>query len=273
MVPSNSDSLLLISPEKEYKISPPKELQGKDAQRDMERWKNALEYAIGRANKFESKIVGGWLMKRGGKGHKVQNSKRRYFVLRGNLLQYYSEPKEKTNDISTLKGYIDIAKIIELEIMQGGSTGNHSLRLMTSDYKEFILSAKEESDRNRWLEGIDNQIKMLEDHEFQVCYNLKESIKRVGKLYRADIYPKPSSAAVNFVALTEVGLRFYGASVDRPAIEKDLAKDVQLVVPLLGAYCGLDNQTNRMLLVDNMGNSFSVYCKEKEFTSDWESTL
>lgn len=275
MVPSNSDAILLVSPEKEYKLSPVKEaLVGNNtAAREIERWKNALEFAISRANKFDAKVTGGWLQKRGGKGHKVQNSKRRYFVLRGNLLQYYSEPKEKTNDISTLKGYMDIAKIVDLEIVTGGNPSDFRFRIVTSDYKEFILQAKDEADRNRWIESVDRQIKLLEDHEFQVSYNLQETITKHGKLSRADIFPKPASAVANLVCLSQVSLRFYPNSLDISSVNKDIAKEVSLVIPLLGAYCGLDNQTNRILLVDSMGNSYSIYAKDRETNKQWEAEI
>jgi hypothetical protein len=274
MVPSNSDSILLVSPEKEYKLSPVKDLaSSSNTAREIERWKNALEFAISRANKFDAKVTGGWLTKRGGKGHKVQNTKRRYFVLRGNLLQYYSEPKEKTNDISTLKGYMDIAKIVDLEIVTGGNPTDYRFRVVSNDYKEFILQAKDESDRNRWIEAVDRQIKLLEDHEFQVSYNLQETVLKNGKLNRADLFPKPASAVSNFVCLTQVSLRFYPNNADINSVTKDIAKDVSLVVPLLGAYCGLDNQTNRILVVDSMGNSYSIYAKDREVNKQWEADI
>lgn len=41
-------------------------------------------------------IASGWLVKTGGKGHTVKNSKRRWFVLRGVFLSYYTEDPSKS---------------------------------------------------------------------------------------------------------------------------------------------------------------------------------
>jgi hypothetical protein len=41
-------------------------------------------------------VAAGWLVKTGGKGHTVKNSKKRWFVLRGVFLSYYTEDPSKS---------------------------------------------------------------------------------------------------------------------------------------------------------------------------------
>ena len=41
-------------------------------------------------------MAAGWLVKTGGKGHTVKNSKKRWFVLRGVFLMYYTEDPAKS---------------------------------------------------------------------------------------------------------------------------------------------------------------------------------
>jgi hypothetical protein len=69
--------LLLVTGQKEYIIAPTG--TNEDAsKKEMERWKHAIEFAIGKANQFTGKLFGGWLHKKGGKGHTHQNTKKRY---------------------------------------------------------------------------------------------------------------------------------------------------------------------------------------------------
>jgi hypothetical protein len=42
----------------------------------------------------------GWLSKRGGRGHDFKNTKKRHFVLKGNMLAYFSSPRVRSTLIS-----------------------------------------------------------------------------------------------------------------------------------------------------------------------------
>eukprot|EP01156_Anaeramoeba_ignava_P005177 Anaeramoba_ignava/a246591_67.p1 GENE.a246591_67~~a246591_67.p1 ORF type:complete len:124 (-),score=36.93 a246591_67:12-383(-) len=86
----------------------------------------------------------GWLWKR---GHFRKNWKKRYMVLRGNVISYFPN---QTTDNSKARGLIDC---------EGATISDYPKRtngflVRESTGKEFPMSAKSEEEKNEWIEVL-----------------------------------------------------------------------------------------------------------------------
>ncbi|KYQ90846.1 hypothetical protein DLAC_07717 [Tieghemostelium lacteum] len=107
-------AISLITPNGvEYTFTNASGLSPEDAIKTMENWGYSLSYAIFLANKIKEDPICGWLNKRGDKGHQFKNTKRRWFILQGNKLRYFTQP-QKFNKITALKGIIDLTHLSEI---------------------------------------------------------------------------------------------------------------------------------------------------------------
>eukprot|EP01132_Coremiostelium_polycephalum_P005358 gene5358-6684_t len=86
---------------------------GEESIKDMENWAYSISYSIHLADKVKEEPMSGWLYKRGEKGHQFRNTKRRWCILQGSKLRYFSSPP-KNNKIITLKGIIDLSHLSEI---------------------------------------------------------------------------------------------------------------------------------------------------------------
>ncbi|KAF2074201.1 hypothetical protein CYY_004487 [Polysphondylium violaceum] len=97
----------------EYTFTNPTSVQGDEAIKNLENWAYSISYAIFLSNKVKEEPIYGWLCKRGDKGHQFKNTKKRWCILQGSKLRYFSSVP-KHNKISSLKGCIDLSHISEM---------------------------------------------------------------------------------------------------------------------------------------------------------------
>lgn len=122
------------------------------------------------------------------------------------MLSYYSSPRKSEDDISSLKGFIELAQI-------GALNSNFSERqvefsVQTNGGREYILIAKDVTDKARWIDGIKNIATMLAQLQFAVALGVgTEEVIRTGKMSR--ITAKATHSY--YFALTSSNLRFYSA--------------------------------------------------------------
>jgi hypothetical protein len=69
--------------------------------------------------------------------------------------------------------------------------------------------AKDAEDCQRWLDAINDRIKLLDSAGYHINYALGEQIIKTGKIQKTDITPKPAGPAAHLYALTSSYLRFY----------------------------------------------------------------
>ncbi|EGC38280.1 hypothetical protein DICPUDRAFT_86571 [Dictyostelium purpureum] len=107
-------TISLITPNGvEYSFTNMSGLSNDDKYKNLENWAYSISYAIFLANKVKEEPVFGWLNKRGDKGHKFKNTKRRWCILQGSKLRYFSS-LPKHNKIGSLKGIIDLTHLSEI---------------------------------------------------------------------------------------------------------------------------------------------------------------
>ncbi|EGG23192.1 hypothetical protein DFA_05324 [Cavenderia fasciculata] len=108
-----TDAISLITPNAvEYTLTSCHTVQ-EDFLKDLENWAYALSYAIRLADKVKDEPIQGWMNKRGEKGHQFRNTKRRWFLLQGNKIRYFTA-MPRNNKIVNLKGIIDVTHISEI---------------------------------------------------------------------------------------------------------------------------------------------------------------
>ncbi|KAK9504636.1 hypothetical protein O3M35_010923 [Rhynocoris fuscipes] len=91
-------------------------------------------------------IKRGWLMKQG----QDKEWTKHWFVLRGNGLLYYRDPKAEDQGI--LDGVIDlsgISTVVEIQVQR-----NYGLQLTTWDGRQFVLSAVTAGIRSNWMSAL-----------------------------------------------------------------------------------------------------------------------
>jgi len=107
-------AISLITPNGvEYTFTNPTGLQGDEAIKNLENWAYSISYGIFLSNKVKEEPIYGWLSKRGDKGHQFKNTKKRWCILQGSKLRYFSAVP-KHNKISAMKGCIDLSHISEM---------------------------------------------------------------------------------------------------------------------------------------------------------------
>jgi hypothetical protein len=77
---------------------------------------------------FKEVACSGWLLKTGGKGHTIRNTKKRFFVLRGVFLSYYTEDpiKSSRKDREILKGQLYLVDCVVSEVINNNSNAPSS---------------------------------------------------------------------------------------------------------------------------------------------------
>jgi len=92
----------------------------------------------------------------------VDSATKYHFFLRGNLLNYYSHSPSKENDISNLKGWIDLLCITSIK-SEGDNIGGTEFVLVARDGKRHTLIAKDIDEKNKWVSVLNQQIKVLSE--------------------------------------------------------------------------------------------------------------
>jgi len=76
------------------------------------------------------------------------------------VTKQYSQQKD--NDISQLKGYIEIAQIVELDAQGEQFSGyEHNFKLTLANGKEFIMAAKDNEEKTQWVNALKKRIKKI----------------------------------------------------------------------------------------------------------------
>ena len=183
---------------------------------DMDDWIRVLRpTARADADDEEGEVTEeGWMFKGG--GDKGLTKKRRYFVLRGEVLHYYAAK----GDPSSLKGTIPLNALCSVippedEKATDWSFAVHSRR------KSFVLSCKTQSDMNTWINAIqdvvDNsqdietpterlidELKMASPPEVEAIYGNQKVLTFQSEPLRAPLLPLP------YGETTDVSGRQYG---------------------------------------------------------------
>jgi hypothetical protein len=98
---------------------------------------------------FKEVACAGWLLKTGGKGHTVKNTKKRWFVLRGVFLSYYTEDPARSSykDREILKGqlYLVNCKVSEVTGNLQEDPASCYFTLTSRAGKEFLLYSAKDS--------------------------------------------------------------------------------------------------------------------------------
>lgn len=178
-------------------------------------WAKALNYAMGAARGFRDIKVaeGNWLHKRGGKSHGYVNWKKRRFMLRGNLLLYYSEDPELFDAFKYLKGYIDLASITSVDARENASDEvgrNFYFKIVVDNEREYFLAAASLAQKDAWMKAIRKQTKLLAD---RLHYSNLRAIQKTEKIQASGELQRTSKSGLDllksYVVLTNVKLRYY----------------------------------------------------------------
>eukprot|EP01129_Flabellula_baltica_P011194 TRINITY_DN4848_c0_g1_i1.p1 TRINITY_DN4848_c0_g1~~TRINITY_DN4848_c0_g1_i1.p1 ORF type:complete len:795 (+),score=169.87 TRINITY_DN4848_c0_g1_i1:16-2400(+) len=124
-------------------------------QEEIECWKNALSFAIAKADSDfqDSRPFTGWLYKKGGRGHKFSNWQRRWFKLQGSLLSYYTEEVKRKNNVKNLKGTIDVSTLTEINPTVDTSK-QHCFSIVQNNEREFLFAASSAEEKQAWYDML-----------------------------------------------------------------------------------------------------------------------
>eukprot|EP01122_Echinamoeba_exundans_P013956 TRINITY_DN620_c0_g2_i2.p1 TRINITY_DN620_c0_g2~~TRINITY_DN620_c0_g2_i2.p1 ORF type:complete len:655 (+),score=160.79 TRINITY_DN620_c0_g2_i2:213-2177(+) len=272
-VQNRSSAFVLTGRDKTHTIaaSATDELAGADAEKYLLSWKNTFEYVIERAQVFKGfPTMEGWLSKRGGRGHDFKNTKKRHFVLKGNMLAYFSSPRKSEDDISNLKGFIDVAQISAL--LADTQAKSTDFSVVTNGGREYILIAKDVEESERWMSAIRKAAGALEQLQFAVALGQgTEEVVRIGKMQRITSKGHQSY----FFALTSKSLRFYSSDFGSiPSLVQDFGKNLAACIPLLGATVEHDPSAGTLAVLDVTGNSYLFSSKgSPDELRTWEQDI
>jgi hypothetical protein len=122
--------------------------------------------------------------------------------------------------------------IIELDATSDPLDGYaHNFRILTSNGKEYILAARDQTEKDKWIETITKRIKKMAKLQHPITLDYKETALKLGKLTRTMKGKLPTS---NFFVLSNLNLRYYRAEVSKDIVELDWAKGLVGTVPLIG---------------------------------------
>jgi hypothetical protein len=155
--------------------------------------------------------IEGNLLKRGGKGHKFQNWKKRHFVLKGNTLLYYEKAANEAKEIQGLKGWVDLTEITQLvktEDPADGCDKPHYIKIVVNNDKEYFLAASSAEEKAKWFKAIRKQMRFLSE-EFQLIgldlKDYEEVPVRTGAMTRRTNFGLEKF----FFVLTTLNIRIY----------------------------------------------------------------
>lgn len=186
----------------------------------LKSWAKALNYAMEAARGFRDIKVaeGSWLHKRGGKSHGYVNWKKRRFMLRGNLLLYYSEDPELFDAFKYLKGFIDLASITSIDARENASDEvgrSFYFKIVVDNEREYFLSAGSLKQKDAWMKAIRKQTKLLAD---RLHYSNLRAIQKTEKIQASGELQRTSKSGFDllksYVVLTNVKLRYYDSQAD-----------------------------------------------------------
>lgn len=186
----------------------------------LKSWAKALNYAMEAARGFRDFKVpeGNWLHKRGGKSHGYVNWKKRRFMLRGNLLLYYSEDPEMFDAFKYLKGYIDLAAITSVDPRENASDEigrNFYFKIVVDNEREYYLAAASLAQKDAWMKAIRKQTKLLAE---RLHYSNLRAIQKTEKVQASGELQRVSKSGLDlirsYIVLTNVKLRYYASAVE-----------------------------------------------------------
>lgn len=186
----------------------------------LQSWGKALNYAMDAARGFKDLKVpeGNWLQKRGGSSHGHVNWKKRRFMLRGNLLLYYSEDPELFDAFKYLKGYVDLAAITAIDARENASDEigkNFYFKLVVDNEREYYLAAQSLAQKDAWMKAIRKQTKLLSE---RLNYSNLRSISKTEKLQISGELQRASRTGTDllrsYVVLTNLKFRYYDSQAD-----------------------------------------------------------
>eukprot|EP01129_Flabellula_baltica_P009781 TRINITY_DN4054_c0_g1_i3.p1 TRINITY_DN4054_c0_g1~~TRINITY_DN4054_c0_g1_i3.p1 ORF type:complete len:784 (+),score=156.57 TRINITY_DN4054_c0_g1_i3:168-2519(+) len=104
-------------------------------------------------------IICGWLTKEGARGHRVQNSKKRWFVLQDGFLSYFEDNPAfyKGKNIHNFKGRIFLCGCLVAESVKPLSF------MFRTPTKDFIITGTSESEISCWKNALDYAIQAAND--------------------------------------------------------------------------------------------------------------
>lgn len=261
---SEDKSSIILTSSKQYILRSPSD--------DLENWYGALMYASRKALEFnEVKAnVNPWISKRGGQDHQFKNWKKRYAVLRGNLLLYYSDEPLALDIMHNLEGYIDLSNGVFIDETQGENVGkDHYLKLTVNYEKEYYISTSSHNQKIMWCNYLIDHIASL-----RTLYNLpdyreyerEEPVLKKGYLSR--ISAKGESKKV-YTVVTPYNIRFYEnkKKYQYPSHGVNLLSSISVLG--LSAY----SLPNRIVLFDQLGNELILQDEEGEGNDVWKTTI
>eukprot|EP01122_Echinamoeba_exundans_P011836 TRINITY_DN483_c0_g1_i1.p1 TRINITY_DN483_c0_g1~~TRINITY_DN483_c0_g1_i1.p1 ORF type:complete len:512 (-),score=103.03 TRINITY_DN483_c0_g1_i1:44-1549(-) len=270
--PKKGPSFIVESKDKEYIFSVADSGQA-DADNYLLSWRNSLEYVIERSAGFkEAEVLEGWLQKRGGKGHNYKNWKKRHFLLRGNLLSYFGDVRSKEDDVSQLKGFIEMSQIVELDTTSDHGVGyDFNWRLLLGNGKEYIVAAKDEAEKEKWIGAIRKRIKKLAKLAHPIALDYKETVVSMARLSRTVRGKTPVS---NFFVLSNLNLRYYKNDISKEAVEDDWGKGLLGTMPLVGcAVLPEKDVPDSATVIDVTGNRFLLTADSAAQMADWTENI
>ena len=267
---SPSSSLVSKSASKVSSSSPP---SSSHRLQKLLSWSKAMEYAMECARGFRDVKVseGSWLQKRGGKSHGYVNWKKRRFMLRGNLLLYYSEDPELFDVFAHLKGFIDLASITSVDARENASdeVGKHFyFKLVVDNEREFYIAAATLEQKNAWMKAIRKQTKALAD---RMHYSNLRSVQKTEKVLVSGEMLRLSksghSQLKTYVVLTNIKLRYYDNEHDFDI--HSFGSKMIASIPLLGCGTKLEDDGITISLHDLQAHTFTFIGKDNKDADRW----
>lgn len=274
--PSRPGTFILKSPFKEYILISLSETPHED----ITSWRNCIDNVIENSKLFkDTEVIEGWFQKKGGIGHQYKNWKNRYFILKGNLLLYYSE-HTRSIDIRKLKGFIELSQITDIEDDVSSDSNGFQFVITINNDKSYILSTKNFEHKKRWVNCLRDRISMIEKLQLPTSFNTlnNEHIIKSGKLQRSVDLKKKKE---NLFVLTNVYLRVYSSKVDVSTVQNNWSKGIIDCIPLIGCtiqYRDENEEThylspNQMALIDVQGNAYLLESKDTNELMDWAKSI
>eukprot|EP00039_Didymoeca_costata_P001385 m.52055 g.52055 ORF g.52055 m.52055 type:complete len:1903 (+) comp10770_c0_seq2:130-5838(+) len=208
---------------------------------DMDDWIRVLQpkKGSGEGQDEHDIIEQGFLMKGGGQNGMVK--RRRYFILRGDVISYY----KSQHDPSTLVGSIPLNALCSVVAPDDSKPGNDWTFVVHSRRKSFELTSKTQTDCNKWInaiqEVIDNapdietpteklieELKMASPPEVEAIYLSQKVLTYQPEPLRAPLLPLP------YGETTKISNRVYD-TLQAEAMKVNLSLLPPGVAPALGA--------------------------------------
>lgn len=279
--PKSADTFILSGARKEYVLSSVSE----NPTADILSWRNSLDYAIEQSDLWkEENVVTGWLMKKGGKGHTYQNWKRRWFILRGNIVFYYEDKDDELEEsamvkMEKLKGFIEVSMITDIDTDLTSDGNGFQFIVTVNNDKSYIFATKSMDEKNMWVSALRERIEKFSKNSLQVSLNTcsLETFVKSGELKR-HISIKRSTH--NYFVLTNINLRVYVAKPDLATISENWGKGMVACIPLLGCsiQCSEDSdewdlKQNEMAIIEIQGHAYVLETQSVQERIDWVTAL